>query len=404
MIRNDHYILKKLYGVPYLMPYGQSIADLSRGIRLNGTSEFLWNLLASERTEQELINACSAYYAASEDELPELKTDLEMALKQLASLGALTETDDIPTCLPTPSLALTIAGQRLQLHGPVEAFSDHFDAFRTDMPTEPGRADQIISLQFDPPRQHKNGQILLRNRDLMVIDSIDRYVLIFPAMPQILEAHLSKDGSLACFYCEPPLTETFRENLFHAIRLVFLYLISERRMGVLHSASLLYQDRAWLFSAPSGTGKSTHTGLWHRLLHAPLINGDLNILALEDGIPVIHGLPWCGTSGICDTHTYPLGGIILLRQAPSDLVEELSPDGKLLQVQHRLITPCWTTEMLNHNLDLVKRLISHILICRLHCTPSGKAVETIRERIDRFLEEDPDVLSGSPFAKLNTTP
>lgn len=384
MKRNDCYQLMKLGNIPYLIPYGQSIADIERGIQLNSTAEFLWELLAQEHTRQELLDACEEHYQLTPEELPRMKADLDAFLRNLTVRGVLVESEDIPI-VPSPQVRyLSIGGLNLRLYGPSDAYSNKFNTFLTDCPAQ---IHQTISLQFGAPRQHRNGKLLLRNKELAVVDSTDRYILFFPCVPQILEVHLSKDGSRTCFYCKRTFTDAFREDLFHAIRLSFLYLAQQQGLAVIHSASLLYQDRAWLFSGPSGTGKSTHTGLWHRLLQTPLINGDLNLLALGNGRPMVHGLPWCGTSGICDTRTYPLGGIILLKQSADDYVEELSYDKKLLLVQQRLIMPSWTTEMLGRNLHLAEQLIPHILVCRLHCTMNDSAVEVIQERIHRFLEE-----------------
>ena len=157
-------------------------------------------------------------------------------------------------------------------------------------------------------------------------------------------------------------------------------------MAVLHSASLLYRDRAWLFSGHSGIGKSTHTKLWNDLLQTPLLNGDLNLLAIENGQPVIHGLPWCGTSKISDVHTYALGGIILLKQAETDFAEALSESQKQLLIMQRFISPSWTEEQQTANLRFAKELAPHILICRLHCTPSPSAVTAIKQTIDTYLK------------------
>ena len=108
------------------------------------------------------------------------------------------------------------------------------------------------------------------------------------------------------------------EDLFHALRFAFLILTQQKELYVLHSASFLYRGRAFLVSGSSGTGKSTHSALWHDLYQTPLLNGDLNLLGIRDNIPYAYGLPWCGTSGICTPKDYPLGGIIFLKQAAID--------------------------------------------------------------------------------------
>ena len=129
-------------------------------------------------------------------------------------------------------------------------------------------------------------------------------------------------------------------------------------------------------------GKSTHTNLWKELLDTPIINGDLNLLSITDGQPVVHGIPWCGTSGIYDTKTYPLGGIILLNQAKENVIEELSADQKLLLLSQRLISPTWTQKQLETNLNLIEKLIASIAVCKLHCTKEKEVLEVIKPWVD----------------------
>lgn len=62
---------------------------------------------------------------------------------------------------------------------------------------------------------------------------------------------MKADGSFACIYYRLPMTEEEQDSLFLAIRPVFLFLAQKKGMFVLHSASLLYLEKAWLFSGPS---------------------------------------------------------------------------------------------------------------------------------------------------------
>ena len=50
-----NYSLVKIADSFYILPYGQNIADHRRGVRLNDTGIFLWNLLAQERSKEELF-------------------------------------------------------------------------------------------------------------------------------------------------------------------------------------------------------------------------------------------------------------------------------------------------------------------------------------------------------------
>ena len=55
--RQNGYVLKKIKGTAYLLPYGQNIADQKRGLIFNETGEVIWNFLDKEKTLEEIIEA-----------------------------------------------------------------------------------------------------------------------------------------------------------------------------------------------------------------------------------------------------------------------------------------------------------------------------------------------------------
>lgn len=381
--RSPFYVLRKISGIPYLLPFGQMISDHGHGIQINDTGCYLWHLLDNERTKEELLELCAEHYEASTEEIPLLKKDLDSFLEHMISHGILEVSNAVIQTFPDKYLR--IGGLNIKFSAPAEAFPHSLLPFLINAILEYPNLHQHITLHIGAPAHHTNGSVLVRNEELIVMENEDCYILLFPASTQIWEAQLSKDASKVIVYCSPPYSEAFNEQLLGAIRLAYLLLAQKHHMAVLHSASILYGGRAWLFSAPSGTGKSTHTNLWHSLLNVPVLNGDLNLFTLENGQPVIHGIPWCGTSQISDTKTYPLGGIILLKQAKEDFVEELSFDKRLLLVLQRLISPSWNQSMQEQNLQFVENIAEHILICRLHCTKEPSAVEAIKKKIENFI-------------------
>ena len=206
----------------------------------------------------------------------------------------------------------------------------------------------------------------------------------FPTMKNILEAYMTKDGSFVRFYCTPHTKNPeSREHLFHAFRLFFLYLAQQKGFYALHSASILYKGKAWLFSGHSGCGKSTHTALWHTYADTPYLNGDLNLVGQDkDGNFQVYGIPWCGTSGLFTTETCPLGGIVLLEQAKTDFLKPLSEYEKILRVMQRMISPSWTETFLDCNLDFAQKLADCIPVYHLACTKNPSAMEVIKKQID----------------------
>ena len=106
---------------------------------------------------------------------------------------------------------------------------------------------------------------------------------------------------------------------------------------------------------------------------------------MENGRPIVYGIPWCGTSGIYDVKTYPLGGIILLKQSGSNHIADLSVKEKQLAILQRFISPVWTDEQLDYNLTIAASLAECSFICRLHCNVSSEAIEIIKAKIDEYL-------------------
>ena len=86
---------------------------------------------------------------------------------------------------------------------------------------------------------------------------------------------------------------------------------------IFHAASFLYRGKAWLLTAPSGTGKTTQYQNWEASHPGELtmISGDMPVLELrEDGGVWVHPSPWNGKENIGNRISAPLGGVVYLRQ------------------------------------------------------------------------------------------
>lgn len=378
------YTLRKIKDTSCLLPYGQQIADQKKGLMLNETGSFLWNILQHNEgaTPEHLVEMLAKVYHLDETFFPELRSDVMDFLTQLTNMGMITE--DLQLISEEPSASMVIAGIHMKLYGPRELFSPCFEPFYKNFSED---ADQEIELVTVPPASRYYEQVLLQNSEMTIFENSDRYIVLFPQMKNIYEAHMLKDGSYVRIYCHAQSTELNTDNLFHAIRLFFLFIAQKKGLFAIHSASILYQDKAWLFSGHSGMGKSTHTALWHELFGTPYLNGDLNLLGVEDDHITVYGIPWCGTSKIFTTEQYQLGGIVLLgRDLQTDRLEKLPPSEKILRVMQRMISPAWKEIQLTQNLAFAEKIADCVPVLHLLCTKNPSAAHTMKDAID-LLEE-----------------
>lgn len=447
--RQEGYCLKEIAGVHYLLPYGQKVADQRKGIVLNETGVFLWNELKTSMTDDALAEKLVHHYSAdgeaaneTQDEIQDqtkdkiqnqmqdqIRQDVKQFVQELLLLGILREclrpccaedADDVTCVYPTKEPfveCLEIAGMRIALYGSRELISSQFDAFLKDCSSAQGKSkselqtESHIKMQIKMPVQmqieilqrttsfHPNGKTLIRNEELVVCENEQGYIILFPSMNQIREAHMTSDGRFAQIYVNGLDKEKTKEELFHAIRHFFLFFAQRQGFFAIHSASILYQDQVWLFSGHSGMGKSTHTNLWKEQFGTKIINGDLNLIGWSNGEqtnigqsvdklgskghPIVYGMPWCGTSGIASTKSYPLGGIVLLGRSDNDHFESLMNDQKIVRVMQRMISPVWTEDMLEANLKCAAKLAKEVPIYYLLCTKEPSATYVMKARIDK---------------------
>lgn len=381
----NEYFKTDLNGTPYLLPYGQSTAGAGTVLRLNQSGSLLWDGLCRGLPENKLLALLAKEYQASEDELPLLRHDMEQFFSLLTVHGILTAQTSSPALSATaiaPSTAHTfrIGTVTISCTGADALCEQYFKSFYCD----PAAPDLCINVIRHAPLQKRNGNILLRTSELILCDCGDNYLLLFSGDWFLHEMHLRKDGSAADIYCKLTCPEEHADMLFHAIRFAFLLAAQKKELFVMHSASLLYRGKAWLFSGCSGTGKSTHTALWQQEFDTPLLNGDLNLLGISDGVPVVYGLPWCGTSGIYTEKSFPLGGIVFLKQAPDNRASVLSGEASVLAILQRLISPGWTEVLARTNLGFAAQLGGLVPAFSLECTKEPGAAHVMRTAIDNL--------------------
>ena len=149
----------------------------------------------------------------------------------------------------------------------------------------------------------------------------------------------------------------------------------------LHSSHVSVGGRALLFSAPSGTGKSTQADLWEKYAGGEIINGDRTLLRKKDGVWHAYGCPMCGTSGIHKQGCEPIHAIVMLSQGKENTVKRLTPGEAFQRIYPEITVPRWNRELVLRAMELLDDVMARVPIYALSCTPDERAVTALREAI-----------------------
>lgn len=149
-----------------------------------------------------------------------------------------------------------------------------------------------------------------------------------------------------------------------------------------HSSALMFDGKAYIFSAPSGTGKSTHTALWRKHFggRVQMINDDKPIIRKKDGVFYVYGTPWMGKSNIGANISAPLKAVFLLERDSKNYAEKVSAGrvfAKLLEAT--LISK--KQDRMSKILELYDEIFSAVDLYLLHCTISDDAVTAAYDAI-----------------------
>ena len=163
-------------------------------------------------------------------------------------------------------------------------------------------------------------------------------------------------------------------------RTVALELLKHRVL-LLHGSCLALEGKAYLFTAPCGTGKSTHARLWREAFpEAVTVNDDKPFLTFtEDGV-LAWGAPWSGKHGL-DTNIHaPLGGICILARGDRDEISPLEGPETLDFLTGQALAP---EEPDGPFPGLMEELVRRVPLWQMRCTKNISAAYTAHKAMTK---------------------
>lgn len=266
---------------------------------------------------------------------------------------------------------------RLQTNHPIQ-ITDAFHPFLR----ESLDADVTVSYSQEERISKPKENVLFTNYAFSVIpqgNSFRRYyhknndpndfyaVSKFDASNDTVEVcYLSKDANLfddshKCF-----LHAGFEEILFSRNRII------------LHASAIRSPYGGILFSGPSGIGKSTQAELWRKYENSMVINGDRPILARGKNGWLAYGSPYAGSSNYHIDDNVPIKAIVLLEQAPSCSIRQMSASEAFRHLYAGAVVNSWNMSFASKMCDLMMDVVMSVPVYALACTPDHEAVDTLK--------------------------
>lgn len=141
-----------------------------------------------------------------------------------------------------------------------------------------------------------------------------------------------------------------------------------------HGSAVAMDGRAYLFTARSGTGKSTHTRLWREVFggRAVMVNDDKPFLRITNQAVLACGSPWNGKHRLSANLQVPLAAICILERGAENRIEEIRPQDALLMLLQQSNRPQDAGKMPKY-LELIDSLSQRLRFYRLQCNMDPQA-------------------------------
>lgn len=157
--------------------------------------------------------------------------------------------------------------------------------------------------------------------------------------------------------------------------------LTYHRAMLLHASEVCYAGHGILFTAPSGTGKTTQARLWRDTLGAAIICNDRTLLFQKEDKVLTSGFPVDGSSPIYSTCQQELGAIIVLSQSSSCTVSRLRPFHALKYLMEQTVSDVWDPVQREKQLSLWMKIVEKYPVYALSCTPDVSAVQCLQQKL-----------------------
>ena len=164
----------------------------------------------------------------------------------------------------------------------------------------------------------------------------------------------------------------------------------EKDTLMLHGSTVAVDGRAYLFTAPCGTGKSTHTRLWRELFgeRAIMVNDDKPFLQITPAGVMAYGSPWSGKHGLASNVGSPLKGICLLHRGAENVIRSAEPK-ELMDILRQQVHIPSDAALVDKTLSLLDALASGVSLWDMYCNKGLDAAKVAYSAMSSDTDQRP---------------
>lgn len=172
----------------------------------------------------------------------------------------------------------------------------------------------------------------------------------------------------------PPRKLSDEYLAFIAIQRRLAEILFDYETLVFHGSVVAVDGEAYLFTAKSGTGKSTHTRLWRELFgeRAIMVNDDKPFLRITEEGVLAYGSPWNGKHGLGTNTCLPLRAICILERGEENAIREIPANDALFMLLQQSNRPMDKSKMPAY-LELLDKLSRSVKFYRMSCNMDPEA-------------------------------
>lgn len=278
----------------------------------------------------------------------------------------------------------------IDVHAPEWILQEYFRSFLCD-DTETDLSCDIVFKKC-PPLPAEQASLIFTAEGRSIYQ-VGEFIHIKMESDYFIPSYViaASDWSKCTVYIDPrfeaPIDTSTRNyvlgSVYNLLRDVVIAALALHKGLMIHSCSILWKDRGVLFSARSGTGKTTHANLWKQRYGVQVLDGDVTACRLIGGRFFTYGLPWFGTSGEFLNRSVPLEAIVFLQQDKTNSIRRLDREEAFVRLAARCFMPRWSGGLTDATLDTIQSMVERTDCYLLKCLPDFEAVELVKNCLEK---------------------